>query len=243
MTSASALPFQLLHQTTFTIMIIFIAAKLPFLFHYSKQSYHNHFSKRKTIFSSCSCNKPVTLSFIKDPKHTNDQLICFQYLEKHPGGLSSRNVKLFMFQVMAITMFAILMINNQSSFVTVIPIPIYFCAGQHLLSLLEFHQLHQHCVTQLNPICYVFAYICSSTRTSALKNLTFPSYEFGKEHFTFYPVYLSGFPQKDKARRKYQHFIRGGTLTNRANASLTNKSFKSQTFLGGFWASQLHESF
>ena len=123
MTSASALPFQLLHQTTFTIMIIFIAAKLPFLFHYSKQSYHNHFSKRKTIFSSCSCNKPVTLSFITAPKHTNDQLICFQYLEKHPGGLSSRNVKLFMFQVMAITMFAILMINNQSSLVTVIPIP------------------------------------------------------------------------------------------------------------------------
>ena len=29
---------------------IFIAAKLPFLFHYSKQSYHNHFSKRKKNF-------------------------------------------------------------------------------------------------------------------------------------------------------------------------------------------------
>ena len=102
---------------------IFIPAKLPFLIHYSKQSYHNHLSKCKIFFSSCSCNKPVTLSFITAPKHTNDQLICFQYLEKHPGGLSSRNVKLFMFQVMAITMFAILMINNQSSLVTVIPIP------------------------------------------------------------------------------------------------------------------------
>ena len=116
------------------------------------QSLSQSFFKTQNNFSSCSCNKPVTLSFITAPKHTNDQLICFQYLEKHPGGLSSRNVKLFMFQVMAITMFPILMINNQSSLVTVIPIPIYFCEGQHLLSLLEFHQLQQHCVTRLYPI-------------------------------------------------------------------------------------------
>ena len=152
MTSASALPFQLLHQTTFTIMIIF-SSRLSGPFNSLQQTILSQsFFKRKTIFSSCSCNKPETLSFITDAKHTNDQLIYFQYLEKHPGGLSSRNVKLFMFQVMAMTMFAILMINNQLSLVTVIPIPIYFCEGQHLLSLLEFHQLHQHCVTQLNPI-------------------------------------------------------------------------------------------
>ena len=31
--------------------------------------------------------------------------------------------------------------------------------------------------------CHVFAYNCANTRMTALKNLTFPKYEFGKGHY------------------------------------------------------------
>ena len=41
------------------------------------------------------------------------------------------------------------------------------------------------------------------------KNLTFLSYECGKGQYTFYPVKLSRFAEKNKVRRKYQNFIRG----------------------------------
>ena len=49
------------------------------------------------------------------------------------------------------------------------------------------------------PPCHVFAYVYAATRTIALKkNLTFPSYEFGKGQCPFYPVKLSPFSEERK---------------------------------------------
>ena len=50
--------------------------------------------------------------------------------------------------------------------------------------------------------CTPPAYIYANTRTSVLKNMTFLSYEFGKEQYTFYPVKLSCFAEE-------KNFIRG----------------------------------
>ena len=55
------------------------------------------------------------------------------------------------------------------------------------------------------PPCHVFAYIWANTRTSALKNLTFLSYEYGKGQYTFYPVDLSRLSEIPK-------FHKGGPL-------------------------------
>ena len=75
------------------------------------------------------------------------------------------------------------------------------------------------------------------------KNLTFLSYEFGKGLYTFYPVKLSRFAEKKLNSSEKAKFHKGGPLRTGTNASLTNKSFKSQTFFGGFWASKPYESF
>ena len=61
----------------------------------------------------------------------------------------------------------------------------------------------------LCPSCHVFAYICANMLMSALKNLTLLSYEFGKGQYTFYPVKLSLFVEKNKDRQKNQNSIRG----------------------------------
>ena len=45
--------------------------------------------------------------------------------------------------------------------------------------------------------CHVFGYICATTRMSALKNLTFPNYKCGKGLYTFYPIKLSCFAEKN----------------------------------------------
>ena len=42
----------------------------------------------------------------------------------------------------------------------------------------------------------VFAFNRANTRTSVLKNLTFPNYEFGKGPYAFYPMKLSRFRVK-----------------------------------------------
>ena len=65
----------------------------------------------------------------------------------------------------------------------------------------------------------------------ALKEMTFLSYEFGKGQYTFYPVKLSRFAEE-------KFFVKNTKISYReplqtgSNASLKNKSFKSQTF---FW--------
>ena len=52
------------------------------------------------------------------------------------------------------------------------------------------------------PPCHVFAYICTNTRTSALKNLTFPNYKFRKGQYVFYPVKLPSFADKNEVCQK-----------------------------------------
>ena len=47
------------------------------------------------------------------------------------------------------------------------------------------------------PLCHVFAYISANTRTSTLKNLTFPNYKFRKGQYTFYPTKLSRFAERN----------------------------------------------
>ena len=61
-------------------------------------------------------------------------------------------------------------------------------------------------ISQIAP-CHVFTYNRANTRTSMLKNLTFPNYEFGKGQCAFYPMKLSRFGKK-KVCQKYQNFIR-----------------------------------
>ena len=75
------------------------------------------------------------------------------------------------------------------------------------------------------------------------KNLTFLSYEFGKGQYTFYPVKLSRFLEKNKVRRKYQNFIRGDPYESGQTPLWRTKVSKVKNFFGGFWASKLHESF
>ena len=43
--------------------------------------------------------------------------------------------------------------------------------------------------------CHVFVNICANTRTSVLKNLTFPKYEFGKGNYAFYPIKIFRFAE------------------------------------------------
>ena len=63
-------------------------------------------------------------------------------------------------------------------------------------------------ISQIAP-CHVFTYNRANTRTSMLKNLTFPNYEFGKGQCAFYPLKLSRFGEKkNKVRQKYQNFMR-----------------------------------
>ena len=47
------------------------------------------------------------------------------------------------------------------------------------------------------PPRHVFVYICANTCMSALKNFTFPNYEFGKGQYAFYPAKLSRFAEKN----------------------------------------------
>ena len=51
-------------------------------------------------------------------------------------------------------------------------------------------------ISQIAP-CHVFTYNRANTRTSMLKNLTFPIYEFGKGQCAFYPQKLSRFAEKE----------------------------------------------
>ena len=74
------------------------------------------------------------------------------------------------------------------------------------------------------------------------KNLTFLGYEFGKGQYTFYPLKLSCFAEKNKVRRKYQNFIRDPYKLGQTPLWRTKVS-KVKNFFGGFWASKLHESF
>ena len=77
-----------------------------------------------------------------------------------------------------------------------------------------------------NPVTYLRISVQIRVR-ARWKNLTFLSYEFGKGQYTFYPVKLSRFAEKNKERRKSQHFMRGGPLRSRSNAHPT------QRYLGG----------
>ena len=64
----------------------------------------------------------------------------------------------------------------------------------------------------LNPICHINAYICANARTSALKNLTFPNFEFGIGHYAFYPMKLSRFAEKKYSSSEIPKFHKGGPL-------------------------------
>ena len=48
----------------------------------------------------------------------------------------------------------------------------------------------------LCPPCHVFVYNGANTRTSVLKNLILPNYEFGKGQYAFYPMKLLRFSEK-----------------------------------------------
>ena len=80
-----------------------------------------------------------------------------------------------------------------------------------------------------NPICVdlcKYAY--------ELVEKTFLSYDFGKGQYTFYPVKLSRFLEKNKVRRKYQKNYIRGSLTNRVKRLFDEQKFqKSKTFLEG----------
>ena len=89
-----------------------------------------------------------------------------------------------------------------------------------------------------NPICVD---LCNYAYELVEK--TFLSYEFGKGQYTFYPVKLSRFLEKNKVRRKYQNFIRGDPYESGQTPLWRTKVSKVKNFFGGFWASKLHESF
>ena len=61
------------------------------------------------------------------------------------------------------------------------------------------------------PPCHIFAYICANKCTSALKNLTFPNYKFGKGQNAIYPVLLSRFAEEKNSSSEIPEFH---TLTN-----------------------------
>ena len=65
-------------------------------------------------------------------------------------------------------------------------------------------------INKVNGLTLLGPYTSATTRTSALKNLTFPNYKFGKGKYAFYPIKLSHFAvKKNKVCQKYQNFIRG----------------------------------
>ena len=59
------------------------------------------------------------------------------------------------------------------------------------------------------PLLHICVYLCKYAYEVVEKNLAFLSYGFGNGQYTFYPVKLSRFLEKNKVRRKYQNFIRG----------------------------------
>ena len=75
------------------------------------------------------------------------------------------------------------------------------------------------------------------------KNLTFLNYEFGKGQYTFYPVKLSRFAEKNKIRWKNQIFIRGDPYEQGQTPLWRAKVSKVKHCFEGFWAFKLHESF
>ena len=75
------------------------------------------------------------------------------------------------------------------------------------------------------------------------KNLSFFNYEFWKGQYTFYPVKLSRFAEKNKVRRKYQNFIRESPYEPGQTPLWQTKVSKVKSFFGGFWASKLTNPF
>ena len=82
---------------------------------------------------------------------------------------------------------------------------VFFCGGKDNLKRKN-QQLFEYAIeaerselgfVSLFAPCHVFGYICATTRMSALKNLTFPNYKCGKGLYTFYPIKLSCFAEKN----------------------------------------------
>ena len=64
-------------------------------------------------------------------------------------------------------------------------------------------------INDLNGLTLLGPYTSANTRTSVLKNLTFPNYKFGKGKYAFYPIKLSRFAEKNEVCQKYHNIIRG----------------------------------
>ena len=94
----------------------------------------------------------------------------------------------------------------------------------------------------MHPLLRICVYLCKYAYELVEKNLTFLSYEFGKGQYTFYPVKLSRFLEKNKVHRKYQNFIRGDPYGSGQTPLWRTKVSKVKNFFEGFWASKLHES-
>ena len=76
----------------------------------------------------------------------------------------------------------------------------------------------------------------ANTRTSVLKNLTFPNHEFGKGQYAFYPMKLFRPAEIPK-------FHKAGSLQTGSNAFRSTKNSIVKHYFGGLSASKVHESF
>ena len=92
------------------------------------------------------------------------------------------------------------------------------------------------------PTWHVFAYNRANTRTSVLKNLTLPNYEFGKGQYAFFPMKFSRFGERNKVCQKYQKFIRRDSHKLGETPLDLQENSKVKHHFWGFKASKVHES-
>ena len=64
-------------------------------------------------------------------------------------------------------------------------------------------------MNEVNGLTLLGPYTSATTCTSALKNLTFPNYKFGKGKYAFYPIKLSRFAEKNEVRQTLTNWVGG----------------------------------